>query len=116
MAGTLVVIFHPAHLACPAERGDTLMDVALAAGLDLPHSCGGNCFCTTCHVRVLAGAEHLSPMEPPEQYRLEESPNRTPQSRLACQAIVLGGPVHVALGEDGPNGDPPGAEDESARF
>ncbi len=28
----------------------SLLDVALNCGINLEHSCGGNCACTTCHV------------------------------------------------------------------
>lgn len=94
------VTFLPMRVTCAASHGDTLLDVALAHGLSLPHACGGNCFCTTCHVRVIDGGERLSPMEEPERERLEDYPDRGPDSRLACQALVLGGPIAVLLADD----------------
>jgi ferredoxin, 2Fe-2S len=80
-----------------ARTGDTLLDAALDAGIELPHECGGNCTCTTCHVRIIAGGEHLSPMEPPEDERLESTPLRDWRSRLACQAILCGGAVRAEI-------------------
>jgi ferredoxin, 2Fe-2S len=68
----------------------SLLDVALNVGLPLEHACGGNCACTTCHVIVLSGGEHLSPMEDDEADRLDTAWEVTPRSRLACQAIVRG--------------------------
>src|SRR5690348_9453751 len=41
----------------------SLLDIALNYGIDLQHSCGGNCACTTCHVIVRQGEENLSDME-----------------------------------------------------
>lgn len=76
-----------------AWTGDTLLDAALDNGLDIPHECGGNCTCTTCHVYVEEGAENLSAMEAPEDERLDSTPLRTEKSRLACQALVRGGPI-----------------------
>ena len=68
----------------------SLLDVALNVGVPLEHVCGGNCACTTCHVIVLAGDEHLSPMEDDEADRLDTAWEVTPRSRLACQAVVRG--------------------------
>ena len=71
-------------------RAGALLDVALNYGIDLRHSCGGICACTTCHVIVKAGDEHLSPMEHTEEDRLYRVPNYTLHSRLACRAVPCG--------------------------
>jgi ferredoxin, 2Fe-2S len=71
-------------------RPGSLLDVALNVGLPLEHACGGNCACTTCHVIVTSGAEHLSPLEDDEADRLDAAWAVTPESRLACQAVVGG--------------------------
>ena len=68
----------------------SLLDVALYVGLPLEHVCGGNCACTTCHVIVKSGAQALSEMEDDEADRLDTAWDLTPQSRLACQAVVHG--------------------------
>jgi len=94
------VSFLPENVTVWAHRGDTLLDAALDHGVDLPHTCGGNCSCTTCHVLVDAGAEHLSRMEEPEDERLDTAEGRTPHSRLACQALLLGGPVVIHIQGD----------------
>jgi 2Fe-2S ferredoxin len=71
-------------------RPGSLLDVALNVGLPLEHACGGNCACTTCHVVVKSGAEHLSELQEEEADRLDSAWGLTPRSRLACQAIVSG--------------------------
>ncbi len=68
----------------------SLLDVALHVGLPLEHACGGNCACTTCHVVVTSGAEHLSELGDLEADRLDTAWDVKPQSRLACQAVVRG--------------------------
>ncbi|MCC6730118.1 MAG: 2Fe-2S iron-sulfur cluster binding domain-containing protein [Chthonomonadales bacterium] len=80
-----------------AAKGDTLLDAALDSGLAMPHDCGGNCSCTSCHVQVIRGAEWLSPMQEPEEDRLATSPARGPGSRLACQALLIGGDVTARI-------------------
>jgi 2Fe-2S ferredoxin len=68
----------------------SLLDVALNFGIPLEHVCGGNCACTTCHVIVRSGMEHLSSMADSEADRLDTAWDLRPESRLACQAIVTG--------------------------
>jgi ferredoxin, 2Fe-2S len=68
----------------------SLLDVALGVGVPIEHACGGNCACTTCHVIVTSGAEHLSELEDDEADRLDTAWDLTPQSRLACRAVVSG--------------------------
>lgn len=71
-------------------KAGSLLDIALHAGVPLEHVCGGNCACTTCHVIVRSGSDHLSAMEDDEVDRLDTAWGLTPQSRLACQAVVSG--------------------------
>jgi 2Fe-2S ferredoxin len=68
----------------------SLLDIALAHDIHLEHNCGGSCACTTCHVIVRQGAEHLSEMEADEEDRLDMAEGLTIRSRLGCQAVVQG--------------------------
>jgi 2Fe-2S ferredoxin len=68
----------------------SILDVALANGIDIDHSCGGVCACSTCHVIVRKGAATLSEMSDGEQDQLEYAPGLTPNSRLACQSVPDG--------------------------
>ena len=90
----------PGGAGVAAWCGDTILDAALDSSIGLGHECGGNCACTTCHVRVLSGAEHLSPMSDVEGDRLASAEGLSPASRLGCQAILLGGPVVVEIVAD----------------
>jgi ferredoxin, 2Fe-2S len=74
------------HHGLPAS----VLDVALNVGVSVEHACGGNCACTTCHVIVRSGAENLSELDEVEADRLETAWEVTPQSRLACRAVVKG--------------------------
>lgn len=71
-------------------RAGSLLDIALNFDIPLEHVCGGNCACTTCHVIVRSGLEHLSGMEDNEADRLDTAWDLRPESRLACQAVVKG--------------------------
>jgi 2Fe-2S ferredoxin len=71
-------------------RPGSLLDIALAHGIELEHNCGGSCACTTCHVIVREGERNLSAMELDEEDRLDTAEGLTLHSRLGCQAVVCG--------------------------
>ncbi len=77
----------------------SLLDIALAHGVDIEHSCGGNCACTTCHVIIKEGDDNLSESEEREDDLLDMAPGLSLHSRLACQAIVESGDVVVEIPE-----------------
>lgn len=91
--------FLPQNVTVSVRAGDTVLDAALDNGIELPHECGGNCACTTCHIHILAGAEHLSEIEDVEADRLTSAENLASDSRLGCQAILRGGAVTVQIME-----------------
>ncbi|MCR9248320.1 MAG: 2Fe-2S iron-sulfur cluster-binding protein [bacterium] len=66
--------------------GQTVLEAAEAQGLDLDHACGGVCACSTCHVKITAGAECFSPATEDEEDQLDEARDVGPESRLGCQA------------------------------
>ena len=68
----------------------SLLDIALNFGVNLEHSCGGNCACTTCHVIVKKGEENLTEMDEDEEDRLYMADGLTLHSRLGCQCVVTG--------------------------
>ena len=68
----------------------SVLDIALAHGVDIDHACGGTGVCGTCHVIVEAGADGLSQASEDELDTIEQQADNTPASRLACQAVVRG--------------------------
>ena len=95
---TVQVTFLPEGKTVQFERGklpykdhgkeESILDVALNNGIRLDHACGGNCACTTCHVWVKEGADHLSDMEDDEADRLDMAADLQLNSRLGCQAVI----------------------------
>ncbi len=68
----------------------SLLDIAEGAGVEINHSCGGVCACSTCHVYVAAGLETCSPSTEDEEDMLDEAPAVTTESRLSCQCVPNG--------------------------
>ena len=72
----------------PADA--TLLAALQAAGHDWMHACGAKGRCTTCRVRMLAGAAHLSPLTAAEE-RYRAAGRLLPTERLTCQARLPAG-------------------------
>jgi 2Fe-2S ferredoxin len=75
--------------------GDTglpgsILDIALAHGIDVDHACGGVAACSTCHCIVREGLESVSEMSDVEDEELSYAPGLTPRSRLSCQSVPDG--------------------------
>ena len=58
--------------------------------LEIEHTCGGVGACATCHVRVLEGLESCGEPSENELDMLDNAPDATDQSRLACQCVPSG--------------------------
>lgn len=68
----------------------SILDIALAHGVDLEHACGGVCACSTCHIIVKEGLDSCNEGTDDEFDQLEEAPGITLQSRLGCQCVPNG--------------------------
>lgn len=71
-------------------KPESILDICLNFGIHLEHACGGSCACTTCHVIVKSGEDHLSEPDDDELDRLDQAPGLTLRSRLGCQCVVTG--------------------------
>ncbi len=71
--------------------GDSLLEVALKNEIELHHNCGGVCACSTCHLYVEDGAEHLEELSDKEEDFIDRAVNPRLNSRLGCQCVLLEG-------------------------
>lgn len=102
------VIFTPSGIRATAKAGQSVYDVALAAGVDIQSICGGKGLCKRCQIelepgehakfKVSVGAEALSPVTDSELKALDKGLMR-PGRRLACRAEVCGDVV-IEVPED----------------
>lgn len=88
------IIFLPHEEICPdgavveAEPGTTVLDAALANGIDIEHACEKSCACTTCHVIVREGFDSMEESDETEDDLLDKAWGLEPESRLSCQSVV----------------------------
>lgn len=71
-----------------AQVGDSILDIALANGIDMTYACGGMGVCTTCMVEVKDNKENLEEVTEEEKVMGFDDPQST--YRLGCQAKVTG--------------------------
>jgi len=71
-------------------REGSILDIAVAHGVDLDHACGGVCACSTCHVIVRSGLESCNPASEEEEDMLDSAPGLELSSRLGCQTVPNG--------------------------
>lgn len=87
---TVNITFLPEDLSVEVPKGMTILDAADEYAINLDHNCGGVCACSTCHVIVIKGMENLSEITEEEEEQLDEAEGLTLESRLGCQAKILG--------------------------
>ena len=68
----------------------SILNTALSAGIEMDHSCGGVCACSTCHVIVRQGINSCNEATDDEEDMLDLAPGLDPKSRLACQCVPDG--------------------------
>lgn len=79
------------------QTNDNLLSLLLTKELKVLQECGGRGICATCHIYIKDGMDRLSPMSRREQRTLEVITTCKMNSRLACQARVVGDGVVVDL-------------------
>ena len=68
--------------------GQSLLEVALKHDIELQHSCGGVCACTSCHVYIEYGSVHVEQATDQEEGFVDRAINPRLNSRLGCQCVL----------------------------
>jgi 2Fe-2S ferredoxin len=79
------------------EAGQTLLEIALKNDIELHHNCGGVCACTTCHLYIETGMEHIDEITDKEEDFIDRAMNPRLNSRLGCQSLLLDGSGEVEV-------------------
>lgn len=81
------------------EADQSLLEVALLNDIELHHNCGGVCACSTCHVYINKGDDHLEELSDKEEDFIDRAVNPRINSRLGCQCVLLDedGEIEVTL-------------------
>jgi ferredoxin, 2Fe-2S len=81
------------------ESGQSLLEVALKNDIELHHNCGGVCACSTCHLYINKGADHVEELSDKEEDFIDRAVNPRLNSRLGCQCLLINedGEMEVTL-------------------
>ena len=79
------------------EPDQSLLEVALLNDIELHHNCGGVRACSTCHVYINKGEEHLEELSDKEEDFIDRAVNPRINSRLGCQCVLLEGDGEIEL-------------------
>ncbi|AAZ27654.1 ISC system 2Fe-2S type ferredoxin [Colwellia psychrerythraea] len=88
------IIFLPNEELCPdgavveAEKGESVLNVALRNDIGIEHACEKVCACTTCHIIIREGFDSIEEGDELEEDMLDKAWGLEPESRLSCQSIV----------------------------
>lgn len=66
-----------------------IQDITEDHDVHLNHNCGCVCACSTCHIYVHKGEEHLPEISDREEDFIDRAINPTIESRLGCQCVIL---------------------------
>jgi ferredoxin len=95
---TIKVKFETAGLRTIEVQAEShLLDALLARNVEVKQLCSGRGLCATCHVYVTKNPQNLTPPTPRETLTLSVLTGAQANSRLSCQAKVIGDGVEVAL-------------------
>lgn len=92
-----VIKLDPIGTQTAIKTNDNLLSGLLKNELNVLQECGARGMCSTCHVYIKEGMESLSPLNRREKRTLEVITTCKMNSRLACQARVLGEGVIVEV-------------------
>jgi ferredoxin len=84
-----VVKLEPVDIETAVQTNSNILSALLQNELNVLKECGGRGLCATCHVYIKSGNDSLSPVSRREQRTLEVITTAKPNSRLACQALVM---------------------------
>ncbi len=79
------------------ESDQSILEVALKNDIDLHHNCGGVCACSTCHVYVENGEDHLPEISDKEEDFIDRAVSPRLNSRLGCQCILEDGDGEIIV-------------------
>jgi ferredoxin, 2Fe-2S len=79
------------------EADQSLLELALTNDIELHHNCGGVCACSTCHLYVEQGADHLEELSDKEEDFIDRAVNPRLNSRLGCQCLLLPGNGNIVV-------------------
>jgi ferredoxin, 2Fe-2S len=71
------------------DSGQSILEICLKNDIELHHNCGGVCACSTCHLYIFKGEDHLEEISDKEEDFIDRAVNPRLNSRLGCQCLLI---------------------------
>ncbi|OSZ78401.1 ferredoxin [Chitinophagaceae bacterium IBVUCB1] len=71
--------------------GQSILEVAEENNIELHHNCGMVCACSTCHLYLEKGEQHVAELTDKEEDFIDRARNPKIESRLGCQCVLNDG-------------------------
>lgn len=81
------ITYLPAETQLACAPGESVFEVARRGGVEIPTACVGQATCGLCRVKIVAGEQHLTPLNAAERKHLGNVYFIT-KLRLSCQARI----------------------------
>ena len=92
-----IVKLEPLNQEVIVNTNENLLSLLLEKDLNVLQECGARGMCSTCHVYIKEGEASLTPLNKREKRTLEVITTCRTNSRLACQARVIGEGVVIEI-------------------
>ena len=79
------------------SNDQSLLEVCLDNEIELHHNCGAVCACSTCHIYIDKGMDHLEELSDKEEDFIDRAVNPRINSRLGCQCILQEGSGNIEI-------------------
>ena len=79
------------------SNDQSLLEVCLDNDIELHHNCGAVCACSTCHIYIDKGMDHLEELGDKEEDFIDRAVNPRINSRLGCQCILQEGSGNIEI-------------------
>jgi ferredoxin len=90
------VTFLPFDVTVECAEGETVFEAARRNNVPIPTACVAKATCGLCRVKIVAGEQHLPPINADERKHLGNT-YFISKLRLSCQLAVRGGDVTVQI-------------------
>jgi len=79
-----------ASIVVDVAAGSSLFEAGAQVSAGIDTACVGKGTCGLCRVKIVAGAEHLTPYSDEERKHLGQTSITSPRIRLACRSRLTG--------------------------
>ena len=79
------------------SEGESVLEIAKRNDIDIEGACDASCACSTCHLYVKKGMEHIAELSDKEEDFIDRAVSPRIESRLGCQCELKAGAGEIEV-------------------